>query len=1046
MSYRGYLFSLCAVLCSLKYASSDTYVLYNTKAATSDLDWTLQPPYNGWEELSGLDVDGNTIRSYQVCNTEEPSQDNWARSPYIDAKSAKRVYIDIEFSVMKCPDCRETFTLYYYPSSANVASSTFPPWRENPFIKIDTVAASERFDSDNAGPSGINKKTLVIGPLQRPGFYIAAQDQGACMSLMSLKLYYHYCPEITYNLAYFPKTVAGGQVASLIPVDGKCVSNAIYSGTEVPKYRCNSNGDWKVPTGQCQCRAGYTPSKDRTSCKACPVGYYKSTSGNHACTPCPAHSRAHSTAATNCICTPGYHRAATDSPEESCTKPPSGPSDLTYDINKTVVQINWLPPVRTGNRDDIYYSVSCKQCDESFERCVPCPSSVNYEPSQRHHVTSHSMIVRDLQPFSYYVIKVASHNGVSSVSKTPAAFEQIEFSTSEAVPSAVLDLTSVRNQLRSLTLQWKPPQRSNGRIIEYEVQVKATDSNGIVTILTPFTTEGSVRNITIDGLKSETTYEARVRARTAAGFGQFSQPFSYYTPQEAPPTNAPIKSGDSTGIIAGIVAGVVVLLIIIAVVILIRRRRASRLDAANARANNKLASDGSTAELLGRNGYGGTPASRSARKTYVDYRDPHKGVKEIAREIDVTRIKIERVIGRGEFGEVCRGKLMDGKNSTTVAVKRLQHGASLIDQTNFLREACTIAQFYDPNIVQFKGVVTKSMPAMIITEFMDNGSLDKFLQKKKGQLTVIQLIEILKGIASGMRYLSNMKYVHRDLAARNILVNSELVCKVSDFGLSRTLENDPHATYTTQGGKIALRWTAPECIRYRQFTSLSDVWSYGIVMWEVMSYGEKPYWDMSNDDVSEVIEDGYRLPAPVDCPAALHNLMLMCWSFEPRRRPNFSDIFAQLGSFIRQPNQLQSEALVDNSAPLLNPDSPTTLQDVSNLEEWLDMVKLGRYRRSFYAHGINDLESLAHITASDLERLEIASPAHRSRLESGLDTLRRHLSSSEHSPVAVPGMSNTMRLASDVSPAPSSANRSFTLPSQQQQQRQLSRDPSVALV
>lgn len=156
---------------------------------------------------------------------------------------------------MKCEECRETFTLYYYPSSSNVASSTFPPWQENPFIKIDTVAAGERFESSNAGPGGINKKTLVIGPLHRyvksilvcprssilhayiicfarRGFYIAAQDQGACMSLIGMKLYYHYCPETTYNLTYFPKTVAGGEVASLVSVDGKCVSNAIYTNNE----------------------------------------------------------------------------------------------------------------------------------------------------------------------------------------------------------------------------------------------------------------------------------------------------------------------------------------------------------------------------------------------------------------------------------------------------------------------------------------------------------------------------------------------------------------------------------------------------------------------------------------------------------------------------------------------------------------------------------------------------------------------------------------------------------------------------------------------
>lgn len=235
---------------------------------------------------------------------------------------------------------------------------------------------------------------------------------------------------------------------------------------------------------------------------------------------------------------------------------------------------------------------------------------------------------------------------------------------------------------------------------------------------------------------------------------------------------------------------------------------------------------------------------------------------------------------------------------------------------------------------------------------------------------------MLRGIAAGMKYLSEMNYVHRDLAARNILVNSNLVCKVSDFGLSRFLEDDPSdPTYTSslvqeeaterdlregradqagdqgsgsslshkvkgmspsnQGGKIPIRWTAPEAIAYRKFTSASDVWSYGIVMWEVMSYGERPYWDMSNQDVSgaegvvgwwewvgcgpelishslpfvtqviNAVEQDYRLPPPMDCPTALHQLMLDCWVRDRNLRPKFSQIVNTLDKLIRNAASLK---------------------------------------------------------------------------------------------------------------------------------------------
>ncbi|MEQ2263331.1 Ephrin type-A receptor 3, partial [Xenotaenia resolanae] len=180
--------------------------------------------------------------------------------------------------------------------------------------------------------------------------------------------------------------------------------------------------------------------------------------------------------------------------------------------------------------------------------------------------------------------------------------------------------------------------------------------------------------------------------------------------------------------------------------------------------------------------------------------------------------------------------------------------------------------------------------------------------KHDAQFTGIQLVGMLRGIASGMKYLSDMGYVHRDLAARNILVNSNLVCKVSDFGLSRVLEDDPEAAYTTRGGKIPIRWTAPEAIAYRKFTSASDAWSYGIVLWEVMSYGERPYWEMSNQDVIKAVDEGYRLPPPMDCPATLYQLMLDCWQKERNNRPKFEQIVSILDKLIRNPCSLKITA------------------------------------------------------------------------------------------------------------------------------------------
>ncbi|KFP92106.1 Ephrin type-A receptor 2, partial [Apaloderma vittatum] len=200
---------------------------------------------------------------------------------------------------------------------------------------------------------------------------------------------------------------------------------------------------------------------------------------------------------------------------------------------------------------------------------------------------------------------------------------------------------------------------------------------------------------------------------------------------------------------------------------------------------------------------------------------PNQAMLKFTTEIPPSSITRQKVIGAGEFGEVYKGTLKRGKKEVPVAIKTLKVGYTEKQRVDFLSEAAIMGQFCHHNIIRLEGVVSKCKPFMIITEYMENGALDKFLREKEGEFGVIQLVGMLRGIAAGMKYLANMK----------------------------VLEDDPEATYTTSGGKIPIRWTAPEAISYRKFTSASDVWSYGIVMWEVMSYGERPYWDLSNHEV-----------------------------------------------------------------------------------------------------------------------------------------------------------------------------------------------------
>uniref|UniRef100_A0A8C7ZV04 receptor protein-tyrosine kinase n=1 Tax=Oryzias sinensis TaxID=183150 RepID=A0A8C7ZV04_9TELE len=524
-----------------------------------------------------------------------------------------------------------------------------------------------------------------------------------------------------------------------------------------------------------------------------------------------------------------------------------------------------------------------------------------------------------------------------------------------------------RRSKDSVTLAWQGPERPNGAIVEYEVIYY--EKNQREQNYTVLKTRSNM--MTVDGLKPGTTYVFRVRARTDGGYGSYGGEIELETSHEDV-----LAIGDpnqSTILVVSITGGIVVFVFLVTCFV-VSSRHCGYIKAKQDPDEEKMQFQHGRVKL---------PGSR----TYIHphtYEDPNQAVRDFAKEIDASNIRIERVIGGGEFGEVCSGRLrVQGKREIYVAIKSLKAGYSDKQRRDFLSEASIMGQFDHPNIIRLEGVVTKCKPVMIITEFMENGSLDTFLKKHDGQFTIIQLVGMLRGIASGMKYLSDMSYVHRDLAARNILVNSNLVCKVSDFGLSRVLEDDPEAAYTTRGGKIPIRWTAPEAIAYRKFTSASDVWSYGIVMWEVVSYGERPYWEMSNQDVIKAIDEGYRLPPPMDCPVVLHQLMLDCWEKSRSDRPKFGQIVTILDKLIRNPASLRELA---KSLVCEDPSSPEF--SVSTVDEWLDAIKMGQYKENFSSSGYVSLDSILYISVSELVKMGVTLAGHQKKILSSVQSLQ----------------------------------------------------------
>ncbi|XP_060236820.1 ephrin type-A receptor 5 isoform X9 [Meriones unguiculatus] len=541
-------------------------------------------------------------------------------------------------------------------------------------------------------------------------------------------------------------------------------------------------------------------------------------------------------------------------------------------------------------------------------------------------------------------------------------------------PSPVTNVKRGKIAKNSISLSWQEPDRPNGIILEYEIKYFEKDQESSYTII-----KSKETAITAEGLKPASVYVFQIRARTAAGYGVFSRRFEF----ETTPVSVAASSDQSQIPIIAVSVTVGVLLLAVMIGFLLSGRRCGY---------SKAKQDPEEEKMHFHNGHIKLPGVR----TYIDphtYEDPNQAVHEFAKEIEASCITIERVIGAGEFGEVCSGRLkLPGKRELPVAIKTLKVGYTEKQRRDFLGEASIMGQFDHPNIIHLEGVVTKSKPVMIVTEYMENGSLDTFLKKNDGQFTVIQLVGMLRGIAAGMKYLSDMGYVHRDLAARNILINSNLVCKVSDFGLSRVLEDDPEAAYTTRGGKIPIRWTAPEAIAFRKFTSASDVWSYGIVMWEVVSYGERPYWEMTNQDVIKAVEEGYRLPSPMDCPAALYQLMLDCWQKDRNSRPKFDEIVNMLDKLIRNPSSLKT--LVNASSrvsTLLAEHGSLGSGAYRSVGEWLEAIKMGRYTEIFMENGYSSMDAVAQVTLEDLKRLGVTLVGHQKKIMSSLQELKVQL-------------------------------------------------------
>ncbi|CAH0727482.1 unnamed protein product, partial [Brenthis ino] len=271
--------------------------------------------------------------------------------------------------------------------------------------------------------------------------------------------------------------------------------------------------------------------------------------------------------------------------------------------------------------------------------------------------------------------------------------------------------------------------------------------------------------------------------------------------------------------------------------------------------------------------------------------------------IPFNELTLGAVLGEGEFGSVLRA-VYSPLDSTPipVAVKTLHMQHTDTNKMEFLSEAKVMMSLRHKCIVRLIGV-SLGPPLAMVQELVPLGSLLEYLVRGGvgGAAPGYELRLWAWQVAAGMRYLERRRFVHRDLAARNILLASKHQAKISDFGLSRALSTDSSYYKASHGGKWPIKWYAPEAYNYGTFSHKSDVWSYGVTLWEMFSYGKQPYGDMRGIEAIQIVESGQRLERPEDCPDEIYQLMLDCWDYSPNQRPSFSelvDFFSQHPDYV----------------------------------------------------------------------------------------------------------------------------------------------------
>ncbi|XP_064607698.1 insulin-like peptide receptor isoform X2 [Liolophura sinensis] len=524
------------------------------------------------------------------------------------------------------------------------------------------------------------------------------------------------------------------------------------------------------------------------------------------------------------------------------------PFRALYDKSRTTPITTPLPsPVNTTTENS----------NASFQHLMADVFATHYTITNLRHFTEYSIEIMACQEIDPPT-KIGKCGVQAFVTARTAALK-----SADDVPLDSIEASVINNKtINLIKITWLPPPQPNGFVITYELEYRRAKDDHQASIVCirqqDFTKTGGYDfKQLVPG-----NYSYRVRSSSLAGPGDWTDAKYFIVPEPGePPTEAPI--------IMIVISVVVIVVIIIFIVMWFCAK--SRLH---------------------------PPYIVSENPDYI-------GIAYTPDEWEVDRDKISLIkeLGQGSFGMVYEGEYADGSPNgpRMVAVKTLNENATMSDRCDFLQEATNMKKFVCHHVVRLIGVVSKTQPTFVIMELMANGDLKNFLRKHRPddedncgrQLQVKEILQMAGEIADGMAYLGFKKFVHRDLAARNCMVAADNTVKIGDFGMTRDIYETDY--YRKQGkGLLPVRWMPPESLKDGKYSYESDVWSYGVVLWEMATLAAQPYQGLANEQVLRYVLDGKIMEKPEGCPDQLYDLMLLCWQFKPKQRPTFLDIIERL--------------------------------------------------------------------------------------------------------------------------------------------------------